>query len=130
MRLFTEGEAQRQRRSRRDRRAMQHVADFPGHLALRPDVRRYGVDRSGQPIILQRQAIQPDQVIDMDPGEPLPAIPERATGEEPERQDQKPEGRRPTSDDHRRADPHHPHAEGFRPGGDGLFRRGLREGPL
>src|SRR2546425_992579 len=118
LRLATEDQPQRERRCRNDRRAMQHVSDFPGQLPLGADIRRYCIHRPRQPSILEGQPIQPDQVVDVDPCKPLPAVTQRPAGEEPERQDQEPEGGRSPSEDHGRTDPDHPHSE----------RLGLRSG--
>jgi hypothetical protein len=60
---------------------MQNPADLFCHLNLPPNIRGDGVDRSAQPIILEPESIESNDVVDVDPGEPLTAAPEWTAGE-------------------------------------------------
>ena len=62
-------------------RPMQDAADLFRHLNLAPDIRGDGVDRSGQPLVLEPESIESHDVIDVNPSEPLTAVAERAADE-------------------------------------------------
>src|SRR5437016_5059069 len=83
VRLLAEHQSKDGCRGRHNRRPMQHSADFSRHLCLRADVRSHRVHRSAVVETLEGQTIQSHEVVDMNPGEPLPAIAKRAAGEHP-----------------------------------------------
>ena len=94
LRLFAQHEPERKRRRWKHRRTMQYPTDFIGDIPLAPDIRCHRVDRAAHTRILERQPIDPDDVVDVNPGKPLPAVAQRTADEEPKWQGQQSKGER------------------------------------
>src|SRR5439155_12799830 len=118
--LRAEHQSKQRRGRRNDSWAVQHPADFAGNLPLAPDVRGDRVHRSADLWILQRQAIQPYMVIDMDPRKPLAAVAQRPAGEHAEREREQSKGQSTATEDERGAKQHYAHTERLRPARRGL----------
>src|SRR3984893_16316665 len=99
---------------------MEDATNFLGDLPLAPEIGGHGIHRSSDAGVLKRELIEADDVLEVNPGEPLPAIAQRATHEQPKWQRQQAERERIAAEDHRRADPDDPDTEWFR-----LLRRGF-----
>src|SRR5712691_11784375 len=81
LRLRAERQAKQQSRCGKPGRAMQDPADLFGYLNLPTDIRGHGIDGAAQPLILEPEPIEPDDVVDVDPGEPLAAAAQRTADE-------------------------------------------------
>src|ERR1700730_17717134 len=99
---------------------MEDATNFLGDLPLAPEIGGHGIHRSSDAGVLKRELIEADDVLEVNPGEPLPAIAQRATHEQPKWQRQQAERERIAAEDHRRANPNDPDTEWFR-----LLRRGF-----
>src|SRR2546430_1741160 len=109
------------RRGRRnDRRTVKQSPNLACHLPLAPNVGGHRVHRSADLWVLERQTVQTDEVIDMDPGKPLAAITQGPAGEHPERQSQESKSQGTATEDEGGANQRHAHAERLR-----LARSGL-----
>src|SRR5207245_714025 len=104
---------------------MQLPADFFRNLALSPDVRSNRIHRPADLQVLEGQAIQPHEVVDMDPGEPLPAITERTAGEDAEGEREQSKSQGAATEDERGANQHDAQTErlGFKGGSLPLLAR-------
>src|SRR5437879_3471677 len=102
---------------------MQLPADFFRNLALSPDVRSNRIHRPADLQVLEGQAIQPHEVVDMDPGEPLPAITERTAGEDAEGEREQSKSQGAATEDERGANQHGPETGGGGVRGGRLTRR-------
>src|SRR2546425_5606195 len=81
LRLGAERQAKQQSRCGKPGRAMQDPADLFGDLNLPTDIRGHGIDGAAQPLIFEPEPIEPDDVVDVDPGEPLAAAAQRTADE-------------------------------------------------
>src|SRR5438128_7880704 len=81
LRLRAERQAKQQSRCGKPGRAMPDPADLFRHLNLPTDIRGHGIDGAAQPLILEPEPIEPDDVVDVDPGEPLTAAAQRPADE-------------------------------------------------
>src|SRR2546428_8571789 len=81
LRLGAEQQAKQQSRCGKPGRAMQDPADLFVDLNLPTDIRGHGIDGAAQPLILEPEPIEPDDVVDVDPGEPLTAAAQRTADE-------------------------------------------------
>src|SRR5207245_10189450 len=109
---------------------MQLPADFFRNLALSPDVRSNRIHRPVDLQVLEGQAIQPHEVVDMDPGEPLPAITERTAGEDAEGEREQSKSQGAATEDERGANQHDAQTErlGFKGGSLPLLADPSQEG--
>src|SRR5205823_14804942 len=105
LRLIAEHEPERKRRRWKHRGAMEHAADFPGNIPLPPDIGRDRVHRAAYPRILERQPVEANDVVDVNPGKPLPAVAQRTAEKESKWQGQQSKGERLAAEDYRGADP-------------------------
>jgi hypothetical protein len=76
---------------------VEHRAELPGELALADSLRRDRVDRALEPAV-DREPVDRDKVVQMNPWEPLAAASDRPAGEQAERQRHQPHRRRPRPD--------------------------------
>src|SRR6266542_5388696 len=90
---------------------MNGVADRRGELALADRVRRRSVHHPADLWVVEGQPIKPDQIIDMDPAEPLAPVSEPTSKEHSKRQDEQSERRRIARQDEAMAKDHDSHAE-------------------
>src|SRR2546421_12436527 len=118
--LRAEHQPEQRRGRRNDRRTVQQSPNLACHLPLAPNVGGHRVHRSADLWVLERQTIQTDEVIDMDPGKPLAAITQGPAGEHPERQSQESKSQGTATEDEGGANQRHAHAERLR-----LARSGL-----
>src|SRR5690349_21575586 len=96
---------------------MEGVGDRSSDLLLPDGFRSDGVNRSLERVVVDRAPVEPDEIAEVDPGQPLSAGAEPAAGEEPEREDERAERRRPPVDCER--SPHEHDAETELLGGEG-----------
>jgi hypothetical protein len=94
--------------------------DFAGDLPLPPQIRRDRIERSLDGVVLEGEAVEADQVVEMDPGKPLPPAAQGSAGKEAEGEHHQAERRGATTEDEGGAYQHHPHPKRLR-----LARRGL-----
>src|SRR5260370_31812521 len=84
---------------------MHDPADFLSDVALGTDIGSHGIHRTGDAGILQREPAEPDDVVAVDPCEPLPAVPQETADEESKWQGQQAERKRAASEAHGAAEP-------------------------
>src|SRR5260370_12689069 len=94
---------------------MHDPADFLSDVALGTDIGSHGIHRTGDAGILQREPVEPDDVVAVDPCEPLPAVPQGTADEESKWQGQQAERKRAAGEDHGGADPDHTDTNWIRP---------------
>src|SRR5438132_6240447 len=114
LRLIAEHEPERKRRRWKHHGAMEHAADFPGNIPLPPDIGRDRVHRAAYPRILERQPVEANDVVDVNPGKPLPAVAQRTAEKESKWQGQQAKGERLAAEHHRGADSGDADTERFR----------------
>ena len=93
---------------------MEHAADFPGNIPLPPDIGRDRVHCAAYPRILERQPVEANDVVDVNPGKPLPAVAQRTAEKESKWQGQQSKGERLAAEHHRGADARDADAQRFR----------------
>src|SRR3989442_14569783 len=104
LRLFAEHDPERKRRRWKHCGTMDHAADFPGDIPLAP---ASGCPRGHRPAharILQWQPVEPNDVVEGNPGEPLATVAQRTDEKESKWQGQQSKGERLAAEDHRGAD--------------------------
>src|SRR3989442_3238354 len=104
LRLFAEHEPERKRRRWKNYGTMEHAADFPGDIPLAPDIGCHRVHRPAHARILERQPVEPNDVVNVNPGEPLATVAQRTAEKESKWQGQQSKGERLAAEDHRGAD--------------------------
>src|SRR2546425_10102588 len=88
LRLFAEHEPERKRRRWKHCGTMEHAADFPGDIPLAPDIGCHRVHRPAHARILQCQPVEPNDVVEGNPGEPLATVAQRTAEKHSKRQRQ------------------------------------------
>src|SRR3989442_10646799 len=83
---------------------MERAADFPGDIRLAPDLGCHRVHRPHHPRILERQRVEPNDVVNVNPGEPLATVAQRTAEKESKWQGQQSKGERLAAEDDRGAD--------------------------
>src|SRR2546422_2790714 len=104
LRLFAEHEPERKRRRWKDCGTMEHTADFPCDIPLAPDIGCHRVHRPAHARILERQTVETNDVVNVNPGEPLATVAQRTAEKESKWQGQQSKGERLAAADHRGAD--------------------------
>src|SRR5712692_8862069 len=120
LRLVAEREAERKRRDWNQCGTTEHATNFLRDLPLAPDVGSDRVHRSAHPRILQGEPVEPNDVVDVNPGKPLATVTQRTADEQSKWQRQQSKSVCLAAEDHRGADPDDPNAERL-----GLLRRGF-----
>src|ERR1700682_1289057 len=120
LRLFTEHELEDKRRHRDQRRTTEHATDFLRDLPLAPDIGRHRVHRPTHPRILQGEPVEPNDVVDVNPGKPLATVPQRTANEQSKWQGQESKSERLAAEDHGGADSDDPDSKRF-----SFLRRGF-----
>src|SRR2546423_6187591 len=93
---------------------MEHAAYFPGNIPLPPDIWRDRIHRAAYPRILERQPVEANDVVDVNPGKPLTAVAQRSAEKESKWQGQQSKGQRLAAEHHRGPDSGDADAERFR----------------
>lgn len=106
---LAEDDAQREAGRRQERRPMQRPADRLREVPVREGIWGGAVDRPGGAGVIEGQQEQADDVVAMDPGDPLPARADRPAGKELERRQQLGQG--PSCRVEHHADAHHGNAQ-------------------
>ena len=83
--LLAESEADGEAGRRHERGPAEHGGERPGCLALAQRLGGDGVDGARELVVLDREPVDADEVVEVDPGKPLAAAADRPAGEEAER---------------------------------------------